>query len=651
MIHPTNKLRRPGQTRILAVDDNPAALYATSRVLRAAGFEVIEASTGAQALAKATQADLIVLDVNLPDIDGFEVCRRLRARPDTARIPLLHLSATFINSTDLAMGAEAGADSYLTRPVEAPVLIATVRTLLFAKHSDAVRQGSDAKLRTVFDLAPIGIAILDQNFTYTSVNPAYCKMTGFEEEELLGRPITFSLAANSLSIEDFAKAAPGDAGHWSGQLEFEKKDGGKADFEWEIAREDISSTRILISSDVSQRSRNQAARDKLLASERAARAEAERSNRAKEEFLATLSHELRNPLHAIVGWATILNKLPNLPEAAVRGLRSIERNSKIQARMIADILDYASITFGKIRSIPENIDPYAVVRAAIEVISDAALSADVRLKVSFEDTPLRIFADPARLQQIVLNLLTNAVKFSAKGGEVTLTAGRAGDCFSVVVSDQGKGIEPQFLPRLFDRFSQQDATITKAQGGLGLGLAIVKQLVELHGGTIEAASEGEGRGATFKLMLPLSDAQSSADLTNSRLQRLSDFSTISVLIVDDDADSRALTARVLSDEGAKVVEADSADAALAKVDSFKPTILISDIGMANLDGYQLLRALRDAGNDEESMPAIALTAFSRMEDRAQALAAGFQEHLVKPLDPQMLISTVLRLCSPRRPPN
>jgi PAS domain S-box-containing protein len=339
-----------------------------------------------------------------------------------------------------------------------------------------------AKLRTVFDLAPIGIAILDQNFTYTSVNPAYCKMTGFRDEELVGRPVTFSLAPNSLSIEDLAKAAPGDADRWTGQVEFEKKDGDRAELEWEIAREDISSTRILISSDVSQRSRNQA-------------------------FLATLSHELRNPLHAILGWTTILNKLPNLPEAAVRGLQSIERNSKIQARMIADIMDYAGITFGKIRATPENIDPYAVVRAAIEAISDAALSAEVRINVSFESIPLRIHADPGRLQQILQNLLTNAVKFSSKGGEVTLSAGKAGDCFRVVVSDQGEGIEPQFLPGIFDGFSRQAATITKAQGGLGLGLAIVKQLVELHGGTIEAASAGTGRGATFKLMLPLREPQ------------------------------------------------------------------------------------------------------------------------------------------------
>jgi PAS domain S-box-containing protein len=632
-------------TRILAVDDNQAALYATSRVLRSAGFEVIQATTGADALAKASSVDLIVLDINLPDIDGLEVCRRLRARPETAQIPLLHLSATFTQTSDFELGAEAGADSYLTRPVEAPVLIATVRTLLFAKHADTLRRGLDAKLRAVFDSVPVGLATLDEQLNYTAVNPAYCEMTGYSAAELLAQPLGFSLSSPSalkLATGQDADEAGGRIRH----VQFERKDGSIADLEWELTREDVSAARILVATNVTQRLRNEEAKERLLASERAARTDAERSNRLKDEFLATLSHELRNPLHAIVGWATVLTKLPNLPDAVARGLQSIERNSKVQARMIADILDYAGITFGKIRSVPENIDPYPIVRAAVEVISATAASTDVKIQSSYESVTLRIDADPARLQQIVTNLLTNAVKFS-RGGIVQLTAGQAGDYFRIVVSDQGEGIEPEFLPRIFERFSQQDATITKPFGGLGLGLAIVKQLVEIHGGSVEAASGGKGKGATFTVLLPLSDSDSPLEISHSHLPRLTDFSAVTVLIVDDDADSRALTARVLSDAGATVREADSAVSGLESVKRGKPSVLISDIGMAHLDGYQLLRELRDSGYDEESMPAIALTAFSRMEDRAQALAAGFQAHLVKPLDPQMLISAVASLCRQR----
>jgi hypothetical protein len=650
MIRPNEIIKKSGQIRILVVDDNPAALYATSRVLRSAGYEVLEAKTGAAALESAGQVDLLVLDVNLPDMDGFEVCRRLRARPDTAQLPLLHLSATFIHSTDAALGFEAGADSYLTRPVEPPVLIATVRTLLFARHADQLRRGLDARLRAVFDLAPIGIAILDANFCYASVNPGYGWLTGYLPEELTGRPVTFSLAPGSPTLEEIGNAPMEGAAIWTRHVRFETKSGSVAEMEWQIAKESISDTRILVATDITQRLRAEQAREDLLASERAARAEAERSNRLKEEFLATLSHELRNPLHAIVGWAAILNRNKDLPAPVLRGLEAIERNSKIQARMISDLLDYAGITFGRIRSVPENIDPYPAVRAAIEVVSAAASSADVRIIDSFEDESIRVNADPARLQQIATNLLSNAVKFSRKGETVHLHAGKAGDCFSLVVSDQGKGIEPHFLPRIFERFSQQDATSTRSHGGLGLGLAIVKQLVELHGGSVEALSEGKDKGASFKVLIPVTEEEGSPALSDSQTLRSMDFSRLVVLLVEDDADSRALTSRVLSDLGATVVEAMNAEAAMRCVVASRPSILISDIGMADLDGYQLLGKLRDAGYDAATLPAIALTAFSRMEDRAKALAAGFQDHLVKPLDPHLLVARVAALWRLSRKP-
>jgi CheY-like chemotaxis protein len=286
-----------------------------------------------------------------------------------------------------------------------------------------------------------------------------------------------------------------------------------------------------------------------------------------------------------------------------------------------------------------------VVRAALEAAAAPAQSADIRIAAELEPVSIRIDADPARLQQIIVNLLTNAVKFSSKDGEVRLSAGKSGSNFFIVVSDQGKGIEPHFLPRIFERFSQADSSTTKSHGGLGLGLAIVKQLVDSHGGSIEAASAGKGHGATFKVLLPLSDS-GNLDVSNTHLPRLRDFSKITALIVDDDADSRGLTARVLTDVGANVIEASSAQAGIAAINKAPPDILISDIGMANLDGYQLLKTLRESGHSKATLPAIALTAFSRMEDRAQALAAGFQEHLVKPLDPQMLISVVAALCNP-----
>lgn len=636
-------------TRILAVDDNSAALYATSRVLRSAGFEVIEASTGAAALASAPRADLVVLDVNLPDIDGFEVCRRLRASPETASLPVLHLSATFTNSSDFVQGFEAGADSYLTRPVEPPVLIATVRTLLFARQADTIRRGSDAKLQIMFNLAPVAIAILDQSFKYESVNSAFCTLTGYSAEELSGRPGDLVLNDPTGQLWDDALAAPG--GHWSRQLSIRKKNGDIASVEWQIATERISQVRILTATDITRQLQAESAREQLLDSERAARAAAERSNRMMEEFLATLSHELRNPLNAILGWATVLSRKPDLSDSIRDGLKAIERNSRIQAQMIADLLDHAGITFGKMRLVAETIDPYPIVRAALDVVNTSAEHLGVSIVPRFDDESIKVEADPARLHQIVTNLLSNAVKFSNRGSQVELEAGRQGDSFRVSVSDRGRGIEAEFLPRIFERFSQQDATTTRSHGGLGLGLAIVKQLTDLLGGSIEAFSEGPGKGACFTVKIPLSENAAAPSISESQVMRGFNFSGVRALVVEDDEDARTLTRRILTELGATVIEAQSASDALERVGSANANILISDIGMAQQDGYQLIRQLRSSGYGPDVLPAIALTAFARMEDRTEALAAGFQEHLVKPLDPQLLVSRVARLCRRSGPPS
>ncbi len=632
MIDTREITKQSGPIRILAVDDNPAALYATSRVLRSAGYEVIEAATGAAALRAAPGTDLVVLDVNLPDIDGFEVCRRLRAEVQTAQIPVLHLSATFTNSADYVQGFEAGADGYLTRPVEPPVLLATVRTLLFAHHADLIRRGTDARLRTMFNLAPVAIAILDDKLRIQSVNPAYCALAGSPAEELIG--------LDAVSIVGAC-----DADHATGRFPLTRKNGTTAEIEWQIAKESVTGSCILVATDVTHQLQAERARESLLASERAARSEAERSNRLKEEFLATLSHELRNPLNAILGWATILSRKRDLPEPVVQGLEAIERNSRIQARMISDLLDYAGISFGKVHLVPEIIDPYTIVRSAIEAVRESARAAGVELRAVFDEEPLRIEGDAGRLQQIVWNLLTNAIKFSPRGAAVDVLAARHEGAFRLVVSDQGKGIEPEFLPRIFDRFSQQDATTTRSHGGLGLGMAIVKQLTDLHGGTIQVASAGRGEGATFTLEIPLSASETAPGLSSSQTLRAMDFSQVVALVVEDDDDARELTRRILTDVGATVVEASGADAAVARVVSSKPSILISDIGMAREDGYQLLRRLRELGYGPDVLPAIALTAFARSEDRGAALAAGFQDHMVKPVDPQTLVLRIAALCS------
>jgi hypothetical protein len=627
----------------LVVDDNAAALYATGGVLKSAGYEVLEATTGNAALASASKADLIVLDVNLPDMDGFEVCRRLRAAPETFELPVLHLSATFTQRGDLELGLEAGADSYLTRPVEAPVLLATVRTLLFARNADLVRRGLDAKLRAIFKLAPIAIAMTDNHLRYESVNPAFCELTGYAPNELIGLPVTTVFGETGGILESRSSTSAVQECVGDERLNFTRKDGTTAQVELRWALEAISGVRIMVMTDITSRLQTERDREELLVRERAARTDAERSNRQKEEFLATLSHELRNPLSAILGWATLLGKMNDLPPQVTRAAQAIERNSRLQSQMIADLLDYAGITFGKMRLAPSTVDPYPIVRAALDVVSSSALSRKIELKSSFDEERPAIEADTARIQQVVLNLLSNAIKFSPEGGVVQVKASRVDRHFRLVVIDNGRGISTEFLPRIFERFSQQDASSTKRFGGLGLGLAIVKQIVELHAGSVEVASAGEGQGATFSISIPLSENASSADERDSQRLRTLDLSGVVALVVEDDKDARELTRRILMDAGARVIEAHSAESALREIADTGANVLISDIGMADVDGYHLVRTLRARGYDADVLPAIALTAFARSQDRAEALAAGFQDHLVKPIDAAALLLRIVSL--------
>jgi CheY-like chemotaxis protein/anti-sigma regulatory factor (Ser/Thr protein kinase) len=335
--------------------------------------------------------------------------------------------------------------------------------------------------------------------------------------------------------------------------------------------------------------------------------------------------------------------LGNLPPQVREAVDAIQRNGKLQASMIGDLLDFASISFGKMRLVVAPVDPYAAVRAAIEIMRPAAAAKQVELQSEFEPVHLIVQADPERLQQIVWNLLSNAIKFSARGGTVSLHARRRGDSFELTVTDTGQGIAPEFLPRVFERFSQADATTTRRFGGLGIGLAIVQRLVDMQGSTIEASSAGRGQGATFTLRMPLKASDAAAPSADLQRQNVMGLSGAVVLLVEDDDDARELTRRILSERGAQVVEAASAREALERIEGSGANFLITDIGMANQDGYQLLGTLRDRAYDAAKLPAIALTAFARREDREAALSAGFQEHLVKPVEAQVLISTVARL--------
>ena len=382
------------------------------------------------------------------------------------------------------------------------------------------------------------------------------------------------------------------------------------------------------------------------------------ASRAKDEFLATVSHELRTPLTAMLGWARILTEGESSPERIQKGLTIIERNARAQAQLIDDILDVSRIVAGKVRLSMRRVDTSAVIKAAIETIRPTVTAKGVQLRMAISPDLGDIVADEYRLQQVVWNLLSNAVKFTPKGGEVTVGADRGPSAVVIRVSDTGKGISAAFLPHVFDRFRQDDASTTKQQAGLGLGLSIVRQLVHLHGGKVVAKSDGEKKGATFEVTLPIRAVEpqermlvSDRDLTTKASDVRCPLSGVDVLVVEDQDDARGLIATVLEDAGANVRQASSVAAAFQILSTADVHAIVSDVAMPNEDGYSLLKRVRaDRSLRHVAVPALALTAYARAEDRENALAAGFQEHSSKPIDPARLVRLVLGLVRAARQP-
>ena len=403
--------------------------------------------------------------------------------------------------------------------------------------------------------------------------------------------------------------------------------------------------------DVTARRRAENALQDEAARERAARAEVDRVSRLKDEFLATLSHELRTPLSAILGWSKALQLKQSDPATLERGLQAIARNALAQARLIDDLLDMNRIVSGKVRLEVQPVDLAAVIEAAIDVVRPSVDAKGIRLRQVLEPVAGGVSGDPNRLQQVVWNLLANAVKFTPRGGTIEVLLQRVNSHIELAVRDSGIGIEAQFLPQVFDRFRQADSSTTRSHGGLGLGLSIARQLVELHGGSIQAASQGLGTGATFVVCLPLAVLRPQLDRAHPATATTRDSATgpqldldlhgVRILIIDDEPDARELVEQMLSACGAAVHTAGSAREALALFELVRPDLLLSDIGMSERDGYQFIQDVRKLAPERGGKtPAIALTAFARSEDRTRAMVAGYQVHLAKPVEPRELLATV-----------
>jgi PAS domain S-box-containing protein len=405
--------------------------------------------------------------------------------------------------------------------------------------------------------------------------------------------------------------------------------------------------------DITARKQSEAMRERLLESERAARTEAERVTRMKDEFLATISHELRTPLNAITGWTAILRTGRASPADQAKGLEVIERNTRLQAQLISDMLDMSRIISGKIRIDVQEVDLTAVIENAIESIRPTLAAKNLEIETHIDARPCHTLGDPGRLQQIVWNLLSNSAKFTPAGGHIHIHLQKTVDAIELEVRDDGSGIDASFLPHLFERFSQADGSNKRAHGGLGLGLSIVRHLTELHGGTIQAYSEGAGKGARFlvtfpcQATLPLSPAESWPLTRRDIVTEVSDeparLNGLRVLVVDDDPDALDLAARILADGAARVSTASSVLEALERVRTETPDLIISDLSMPVRDGFDLVRSVRALPASEGGLtPMVALTALARASDRELALECGFNDHLTKPIEPGQLLNACRR---------
>jgi signal transduction histidine kinase/ActR/RegA family two-component response regulator len=550
------------RVNILMVDDQPGKLLSYEAILSGLGENLVKASSAREALDFLLKLDVavVLLDVSMPELDGFELAAMIRQHPRFEKTAIIFISAVLMTEFDRLRGYESGAVDYIPVPVVPELL--------------------RAKVRVFVDL--------------------YRKTRQLER---LNDELEERVAQRTAELE-------------------------------------ASTGRLRESEETLER---------LLAMETAARAEAQAANRAKDEFLALISHELRTPLNAILGWNTILK---SMPDAAIRhrAIETIERNGKHQLRLIEDLMDTARIIGGKLRLEMQPVEMAGVVFAAFDAVRAAAEAKRIALLPDFQLDFIQISGDPDRLQQIVWNLLSNAIKFTSEGGVVTVGLRYEEPHVCLEVCDTGRGIDPDFLPYVFDRFRQADASASRRFGGLGLGLALVRHLVEMHGGTVEAASDGEGKGATFRVRLPASVVQPlqserrpprSADRSAAGDPQLSG---VRVLVVDDEPDARDLVATSLGRYGAEVVTVGSGREALdaiARRGGDAPfDVVVSDIGMPEMDGYTLIQRIRELDDVVSSVPAIAVTAYSREEDRDYALACGFQAHISKPVDMAQLAALI-----------
>ncbi|HVK65727.1 MAG TPA: response regulator [Polyangium sp.] len=694
---------------ILIVDDMPINLAVLVDHLESAGHQALVAQDAEDALKRASlmKPDLILLDVVMPGIDGFETCRRLKAAESTRDIPVIFMTCLGEAANKLE-GFEAGGVDYITKPFEIDEVLARIKTHLCLREAQKELEAKNAQLQRAHqeleqrvqarttELARTNAALEAENAERRRAEDALRESKHLLQaivdnstaiiyvKDLEGRYLMVNRRCEEL-FHGAARPLVGKTDHDLFPVEyadalraFDRQvmaAGRPLEKEECVPQDDGLHTYIAIkcplfdesgrpygicgvSTDITERTRTEAERERLLSREQAARVELERTGRLKDEFLALLSHELRTPLTAILGWSQLLLTRGPSDELLRRGLGTIERNARTQAKLIDDLLDMSRIISGRLSLESEAVDLAEMLETMLESVEPAAKTKGVRLELSVATAGEKVLGDPNRLQQIMWNLLSNSMKFTPRGGQIKVSLRCEGTYAHLAISDTGIGIDPDFLPYVFEQFRQADASTTREHGGLGLGLSIVQHLVELHGGTVVAASSGKNQGAHFTVKLPLEDKHAELLAAGERPPpstpprrplwhrggELLNLTGVRVLVVDDEPDTRELLLRILAECHAEVRTAGSVVEALAELDRDQPTVLVSDIGMPKEGGYELIQKVRQLPQERGgSVPALALTAFARPEDRTRALLAGYQMHLAKPVKPSELVAHVASL--------
>ncbi len=628
---------------VLIIDDDDAKRHAIAKILRRAGYAIRESETGMDGLRLAAEKPvLIILDVKLPDVSGFEVCRRIKEDPATAAIPVLHISTTFVDIEDRVHGLEGGADGYLTDVLEPIELIATVKALLRARKAEEAAQISTRQWQVTFDAISDGVVLLDRLGQAVQINTAMEDILGRPWDELSGRSIYDLLPVSPAPMDSpFLRMLD------SGRREAVELNLGDR---WLRVTVDpirdadgVVKGGLCIASDITDRKRLEEAlrqRAEELAS----------ADLRKDEFLAMLAHELRNPLAPIANSLEAIRLDRSDPKATEEALDIAGRQVGHMARLLDDLLDVSRFTRGNVQMRKITMDLNTVLKQAIETSNPLIEAGGHELSVSLPDAPIWLEGDPTRLAQVVANLLNNAAKYTDSGGRIALTAYGEGDEAVVRVRDNGIGLAAEMLPRVFDLFAQEDRSLDRSQGGLGIGLTLVRSLVQLHGGSIHAQSPGPGLGSEFTVRLPAPRALSSpARHEGGSAPATLPSPLLRVLVVDDSQDSARSLARVLKLWGHEVHVAHDGPEAIEATTTGCFDVILLDIGLPGMDGFQVAERIR--GRTTTPAPVlIALTGYGQEGDMARSRSVGFDEHLVKPVSLEQLrevLSNPELLANPR----